>query len=66
MPDDTDAIYPGFEQEYEYLECAACGWQGTEDELVCSDEDDKSDKPLEQIKFNRCPRCDSADVSLID
>jgi len=48
------------------VECEDCGWQGSDTELVCSDEDDKSDKPVNQIAFNRCPRCDSMNIVDID
>ena len=42
--------------DYE-LECMECGWMGLYQELHCSEEDSKSDKPTEQIKFNLCPDC---------
>lgn len=44
------------------IECEKCGWQGDASELVCSDEDDKSNKPVSEIKFNRCPDCYSMDI----
>jgi hypothetical protein len=38
------------------IECT-CGWSGYVEELVCSEDDDKSDKRVEDIKFNVCPQC---------
>lgn len=43
------------------LECNECGWQGEPGELVCSDEDDASNKPVSEIKFNLCPDCWAVD-----
>ena len=43
------------------IECLNCGWQGHVGELVCSDEDDRSDKPTNKIKFNICPQCETCD-----
>jgi len=43
------------------IECIECGWQGDYSQLVCSDDDDKSNKPIDQIKFNHCPDCDKSD-----
>lgn len=45
------------------MECDECGWLGYVAELVCSEEDgNASDKPLDEIKFNRCPNCGSLEV----
>lgn len=49
-----------------YLECENCGWQGTEEQLVCSEEDGHSDKPVAQIQFNLCPDCESDDIVSVD
>lgn len=38
------------------IECS-CGWQGYTEDLLCSEEDDKSNKKVEEIIFNLCPRC---------
>ena len=46
--------------DYE-IECTECGWSGMTQELVCSDEDDASDKKVEEISFNVCPSCDKSD-----
>lgn len=43
------------------IECLNCGWQGSPGELVCSDEDDASDKKVSEIKFNICPQCGEVD-----
>jgi len=43
------------------IECTECGWQGYVGELLCSDEDDDSDKPVHEIKFNICPDCGEID-----
>lgn len=48
------------------IECVKCGWSGGTDECVCSKEDEKSDKPTTQIKFNRCPRCGGDDFEDLD
>ena len=44
------------------IECEDCGWQGDISELHCSDEDDKSRKPVSEISFNLCPDCGSANI----
>lgn len=52
--------------DYCNSECEDCGWQGSYMELVCSDDDDKSDKPVSEIEFNRCPDCDGLNIVSID
>lgn len=39
------------------IECPSCGWIGSPEECVCSEEEDKSEKPTSEIAFNRCPQC---------
>jgi len=51
------------DDDYYDVECMDCGWTGNYSELECSEEDDKSGKPVREIRFNRCPDCGSADVS---
>jgi len=51
----------------EELECQECGWIGEREELVCSEEDWRSDKStiekiLFEVDFNRCPKCDSTNL----
>jgi len=46
----------------DYQVCENCGWSGHESELVCSEEDNKSKKPVNEIAFNLCPNCGSDDV----
>lgn len=46
--------------DYE-IECYECGWAGTPGELHCSPEDAKSNKPVGEIEFNRCPNCGEVD-----
>jgi len=48
------------------VECEDCGWSGNDTELVCSEEDGKSGKPVSAIRFNRCPDCDSLNIVDID
>ena len=49
-----------------YFECQSCGWQGSESELICSEEDEVSDKPVNQIIFDRCPECGSDEIDEMD
>lgn len=42
--------------DYE-IECLECMWSGRTEQLVCSEEDDESDKKVEEISFNVCPDC---------
>ena len=44
------------------VRCQDCSWEGAINELVCSDEDFKSDKPSRECNFNRCPRCNSLNI----
>ena len=43
------------------VECLECGWQGDYSELCCSDADAASNKPANDIRFDRCPECDKSD-----
>ena len=54
------------DDNYYDTECMDCGWTGNNSELECSEEDEKSDKPVRERKFNCCPDCGSTDVSDID
>lgn len=47
--------------DYE-ITCVNCGWLGTDVELICSEEGDKSDKPVSQIEFNLCPDCGGINI----
>jgi len=47
---------------YYDIECGDCGWTGNHAELECSEEDDKSGKPVCKIKFNCCPDCGSTEI----
>lgn len=58
MDDDLD--------EEPMLECPKCNWIGEPERCVCSDEDAVSDKPVNEIKFNLCPRCKSDDLEDLD
>ena len=46
------------------IECTECGWQGDRSELVCSDDDARivTGKSVDDISFNICPDCGSADT----
>jgi hypothetical protein len=46
--------------DYE-IECIECGWSGRREELHCSDEDDNSEKKVDDIAFNCCPDCGEKD-----
>lgn len=46
--------------EYE-IECTECGWSGSYVELLCSEEDSKSDKDSSDCMFNVCPECGAVD-----
>jgi len=48
------------------IECNKCHWYGETGELVCSDEDAKSNKSTSQITFNLCPKCKGADFEELD
>ena len=52
--------------DYYNVECNNCGWVGNDGELIASQEDYDSDKDTREIAFNRCPDCDSTDVSGIE
>lgn len=42
--------------------CEDCDWTGHHSQLICSEEDDKSKKPVSEIKFDCCPECGSTNV----
>ena len=46
------------EEEEEVIICNNCSWEGDDAELVCSEEDAKSNKEVRNIAFNICPQCD--------
>ena len=41
------------------IECTECGWYGFVCDLLCSDEDEQSGKPTNEIDFDICPDCES-------
>jgi len=44
------------------VQCEGCGWAGYVTELSCSQADYDSIKPSSEIKWDRCPECDSTDI----
>ena len=46
--------------DYE-IECLECMWAGTAQDLLCSEDDDESNKKVDGIKFNICPECGESD-----
>jgi len=44
------------------IECQTCGWSGTPDECVCSEEEATSAKPTSECRFSLCPKCGGKDM----
>jgi predicted RNA-binding Zn-ribbon protein involved in translation (DUF1610 family) len=42
--------------------CNDCGWSGAQNRLACSDDDRLSDKEIDMIDFDLCPRCGSKNI----
>ena len=46
--------------------CATCGWTGDDSDLLCSEADEAANKPISQIEFIYCPKCDGTEMEKED